>query len=651
VSPARPPGAGAHGDDPAALPRLAPTGAAPARRRIPASLRLDGVPELDPSVAERSAPYLAARSASFLGWDLATGGMLVATRLGDAAQVHRVETPGSRREQLTFQREPVTWAARDRADPAAGFYFKMDRGGGEQYQLHWQQHATGRARLLTDGVSRNDSPLPGRRGGGLAFTSTRRNSVDTDLWMLDGREASSARLMREMEGAWAVQDWAPDDGALLLRRHVSVTRSHVHHLDLASGRMTEIAPSHSDGVAFGDARFVNAHEVIYTSDEGSDFLRLRRRNLVTGEDRVLAGDLSWDVEDIALSRDGAKLAFVVNEGGRSTLHVASVGNEATARRIDLPTGVVAGVSFDPSGDRVGFTLSGPRSPGDAWSVDVATGEATRWTWSEVGGLDPASFVDPDFAEFPSFDGRLIPAWVYSPRQRASAPRPVLVVIHGGPEGQARPAFEPLRQFFVLELGLVLIEPNVRGSCGYGRACLRLDDGRLREDSVRDIGALLDYIGDRADLDASRVAVLGGSYGGYMALASLVHHGGRLRCGVDFVGISNFVTFLENTAAYRRDLRRVEYGDERDPDMRAFLESISPLRQADRIRVPLLVGQGANDPRVPRTEAEQIVRAVRAQGRAAWYVVADDEGHGFQKKPNRDAWHDIVTAFLEAHLLA
>jgi len=650
VNPPRPSAdGGAHGDDPAAAARLAPSGAAPTRRRIPASLRLDGVPELDPSLAERSAPYLAARSASFLGWDLATDGMLVSTRLGDAVQVHRVETPGSRREQLTFQREPVTWAARDRSDPAAGFHFKMDRGGGEQYQLHWQQAATGRARILTDGFSRNDSPVPSRSGGRLAFTSTRRNSIDTDLWLLEGRDPSHARMLREMEGAWAVHDWSPDDDALLLRRHVSVTRSHLHHLDLATGRMTEIAPSIPGDVAYGDARFASATEVVYMSDEGSDFLRLRRRNLLTGEDCVLVDGLSWDVEDLALSLDGTRMAYVVNEGGRSSLFVGDVA-AAHARRVDLPTGVVGGISFDPSGSRLGFTLSGPRCPGDAWSVDVATGQPTRWTWSEVGGLDPSSFVDPELVEFPSFDGRSIPAWVYSPPGDARGPKPVLVVIHGGPEGQARPMFEPLRQFFVLELGLVLVEPNVRGSCGYGRACLRLDDGYLREDSVRDIGALLDYIEGRDDLDASRVAVLGGSYGGYMALASLVHHGRRLRCGVDFVGISNFVTFLENTAAYRRDLRRVEYGDERDPAMRAFLESISPLGQADRINVPLLVGQGANDPRVPRSEAEQIVRAVRNQGRAAWYVVADDEGHGFQKKPNRDAWHDIVTAFLETHLL-
>ena len=193
-------------------------------------------------------------------------------------------------------------------------------------------------------------------------------------------------------------------------------------------------------------------------------------------------------------------------------------------------------------------------------------------------------------------------------------------------------------------------PNVRGSSGYGKAYLQLDNGYQREDSVKDIGALLDWVARQSELDAERVAVIGGSYGGYMVLASMTHYDDRLRAGIDIVGISNFVTFLENTQDYRRDLRRVEYGDERDPEMRAFLEKISPTTNAGKITKPLFVAQGLNDPRVPASESEQMVEVIRENGGVVWYLLARDEGHGFRKKANRDYYGRAVVLFLQEHLL-
>jgi dipeptidyl aminopeptidase/acylaminoacyl peptidase len=312
--------------------------------------------------------------------------------------------------------------------------------------------------------------------------------------------------------------------------------------------------------------------------------------------------------------------------------------------------------FDRSGRRLGMTLESAQQPRDAWTYDIERAQLVRWTRSETGPVDPARYVDSKLIRYPTWDRahdaadprarskpRAIPAWVYRPR--GPGPHPVIIDIHGGPESQARPGFDAFRQYLVNELGYAVIAPNVRGSAGYGKGWLQLDDGMLREDAVRDIGSLLVWIGAQRDLDAKRVVVMGGSYGGYMTLAALVQYGDRLRGGVDVVGISSFVSFLQNTSAYRRDQRRVEYGDERDPRMRAFLTRISPLTHAAMIRKPLLVIQGLNDPRVPASESAQLVARVRANRGEVWYVAAKDEGHGFRKQGNRDYARATTAAFL------
>jgi dipeptidyl aminopeptidase/acylaminoacyl peptidase len=311
--------------------------------------------------------------------------------------------------------------------------------------------------------------------------------------------------------------------------------------------------------------------------------------------------------------------------------------------------VISSLEFSPDGKTLGFSLSRPDAPPDAYAIHLETGEIARWTFSEVGGLNPESFVRPQRVAFKSFDGREIPAYVFKPRDAADNPAPVLIEIHGGPESQFRPVFNPLTQFYVNELGLAVIHPNVRGSAGYGKTYLTLDNHQKREDSVRDIGALLDWVEQQEDLDSSRVAVSGGSYGGYMVLASLSHYSERIRAGIDLVGIANFITFLERTAPYRQDLRRAEYGDERDPQMRAVFERINPAANAHRIRSALLVAHGVNDPRVPFYEAEQIAAKVREQGQPVWTVYADNEGHGFAKKPNSDYLRAAAVHFLQEQL--
>lgn len=614
------------------------------------NLVIEGIPEIPDRVAERIQQYENTRSASLAGWHPGGRGVLISTRFGETSQVHWVQEPGGARRQLTFFDEPVGGAE---PSPTLGaFLFNKDVGGSEQYQIYHFDLASGKYRMLTDGSSRNGGAEWSNDGKRYAYFTTRRNGRDWDIYVGDVTKPGSDRAVLEPEGTWGVADWSPDDAKLLVARYVSANESHPHVLDLATGELTAINPS-EEKIAYGAALFSHDGKgVYYTSDEGSEFHRLRYYDLASGESTVLSSDIPWDVGSVELSPDGKRIAFTVNEGGVARLHLRDTATMAELPLPELPVGQIFGLDFSPDGKQLGMTLISSHSPGDVYSIDLGSGALTQWTFSEAGGLDTSRFVTPEVVEFPTFDRvggepRMIPAFYYRPP--GDGPFPVAINIHGGPEGQARPFFNPITQYYVLEMGIAVLFPNVRGSSGYGKSYLLLDNADKREDSVRDIGALIDWIATRPELDSERIAVVGGSYGGYMVLASMVHFDDRLRAGIDLVGISNFVTFLENTSDYRRDLRRVEYGDERDPEMRAFLESISPTNHAAKISKPLFVVQGLNDPRVPASESEQMVDVIRDHGGTVWYLMAKDEGHGFDKKANRDYFTHASVLFLETYL--
>src|SRR5215210_901544 len=427
----------------------------------------------------------------------------------------------------------------------------------------------------------------------------------------------------------------------------------MHRITPRNARKDEPTVAYAGGVWSADGKSVYA-----STDRDSELLRVVRIDLDSGRSTVISGGIPWDVEELDLSSDGRLLAFLVNEDGVSKLHFLDVASGKALPSPELPAGEASHLTFRPGSHEVAFNLDWARSPQDVYSYDPDRKRLERWTASEVGGLDPEGFVLPELIHYPTFDTaspggarRMIPALVYRPAaDRFKGRRPVVLSIHGGPEGQSRPAFRGSNNYLLNDLGVAMILPNVRGSSGYGKTWLKLDNGRLREDSVKDIGALLDWIATQPDLDPARVMVTGGSYGGYMALAVMTFYSDRLCCGWDSVGISNFVTFLEHTQGYRRDLRRVEYGDESDPGMRSFLEGIAPANRASKITKPLLVTQGANDPRVPLAESNQIVAAVKSNGVPVWYVVAKDEGHGFAKKGNSDYQRAVVFEFVRRFLL-
>jgi dipeptidyl aminopeptidase/acylaminoacyl peptidase len=621
--------------------------AAPPVQRIErGALVMEDVPEIPADFAERIHQYQQTRSASLEGW-LADGSILIGTRFGETAQLHRVAAPGADRTQLTFFREPVAEA---RAAPRGeAIVFAKDQGGDEFYQLWRFDPASGAHRQLTEGRARHTDLLWSNAGDRIAYSSTRRNGRDTEIHVLDPASGAT-RALHEAAGTWRALDWSPDDRWVLAQKYVSIARSELWLLPTQGGAAKPFRAAATD-VAFTEARYArDGRGIYYLSDEDSDTRRLHYAALDGDGVRVLDGAPAWDAQHLALSRGGAYLAYTLNVDGFSELRVIDLRTQRRLALPALPRGVISDLEFDRSGRQLGFVFNGARSAGDVYSIRLgARSTLDRWTRSETGGLDATRFVEPELVRFASFDGRSIPAFYYPAPQ--PGPRPVLISIHGGPEAQALPLFSPITEFHLRELGIAVLVPNVRGSDGYGKAYLQLDNAEKREDSVRDIGALLDWIATRPELDATRVAVAGGSYGGYITLASLIHFGARLRCGIDTVGISNFVTFLENTQDYRRDLRRAEYGDERDPAMRALLERISPTTQAERIDKPLFVIHGANDPRVPASEAEQIVRDVRAKGHRVGYLLARDEGHGFRKKANRDVATGSSALFLRDCLAA
>jgi dipeptidyl aminopeptidase/acylaminoacyl peptidase len=623
-------------------------------------LILQGVPEIPAPLIDRLNQYQNVRSASFLDWTRDGKGMYVRTRFGDLSQIHRVHAAGGTRQQLTWFREPIgPVVRRERSHELA---ITLDEGGGEQDQVYLFDTRTAKKRLVSDGASRNRLVRWSRNGRAMAFQSTRRNGRSNDLWIMDPDKPGSEQILLEAEDGswWGPSDFSRDGRYLLVQQFMNVTDSRVYVLNLRDRSLHMLAgnteqPSANRAVAF-DRRTQGAY---YITNEHGKAAELAWKSLEPEAEPVyITSNIRWDVTEFALSDDGKRGAFVTNEEGISRLYLLNTKSNRFSLVRDIPLGIITGLNFNQDNRRIAMNLSTAQTPNDVYVMNLgrsakSSKSLVRWTYSEIGGLDTKTFVEPSLIHYPAFDmrgdqQRTIPAFIYRPGGKG--PHPVIIYVHGGPESQYRPAFSSTFQMWAAELGAAVIAPNIRGSSGYDNEYLALDNGRKREDAVRDIGALLDWIGTQPDLDQGRVAIYGASYGGYIVLASAVHYSERLRAGVDVVGISNFVTFLENTEDYRRELRRFEYGNEQDPEMRAFLEQISPLNNADRIDIPLLVVQGRNDPRVPASESEQIVQALRQRGQPVWYIEALNEGHGYNRKENRNVYEQAAILFLQQYLV-
>lgn len=597
--------------------------------------------------------YTNVRSASFVDWHPQRREMLISTRFGNTSQLHEVRMPMGSRRQITFFDEPVGGATYQPVD-GRYFIFSRDAGGNEFAQLYRYDVSDGAVTLLTDGGrSQNGGMEWNERGDKILYASTRRNGSDRDIWMMDPMSPSEQRMVLELKGGgWGVSDWSDDEKRFILGESVSVNESRLWMVDLQSGQRSRLSPEVDAQVVFGSARFSkDGKSVFLTTDLNHGFRYLAQLNLSTGEIKPLTKSIPWDISGYDVSPDGAQVVFTTNEAGISKVYLLSVSTGIFKPISGIPEGLVGGVQWHKNGKEFSLGWSDARMSSDVYTYTLSSGKLERWTESELGGLVSTQLSPASLIKWKSFDGTEISGFYYKPASKFSGKRPVIISIHGGPEGQSFPGFQGRNNYFLNELGVAIIYPNVRGSTGYGKEFVKLDNGMLRENSVKDIGALLDWISQQPELDAGRVMTMGGSYGGYMALACAVYYSDRLRCSNDIVGISNFNTFLKNTESYRRDLRRVEYGNEQDSAMYAFLERISPLNNVDKIRIPMFIVQGGNDPRVPRSEAVQMADALRKNKVPVWYLEAKDEGHGFKKKTNTDFQFYSTILFVKKYLLA
>ena len=632
----------------AAVPTAAQDAAAPAAPAvpIPAAMTAEDMPPIPLALAERARPYLEARGAGFAGWDPNARAVLISTRFANVSQLHRVEMPLGARTQISFEAEPVNGGYA----PGKGdiILVTKDRGGDEYFQLHTLKD--GRLTLLTDGRSRNGLNAWSKDGELIGYSSTARNGVDADLYVMNPRDPASARMVHQSQGGgWAIVAFAADKQTAIVIDYNSVQDLDPYLLDLTSGAMVPIGNPGLE-IAYGGLEIAPDGTLWVTSDQGSDFQRLGRLDPLSGAFAHVSRE-TWDIDSFDISDDGKTIAYVVNEAGSDRLRLMDVASGTVTKVDALPAGQIGGLEFAPWGE-IGFSFSSAKSAADVWSLNPKTMALTRWTQSETGGLDAGVNVEPRIVTTQSFDGLEVSGLLYLPDPvKFPGKRPLIVSVHGGPEAQSTAGFMGRNNYYLNELGIGIFYPNVRGSTGYGKTFVSLDNGPFkREDSVRDMEALIDAVRKDAAVDAARVGLSGGSYGGYMCYAAAVQMKDKLTATQCTVAISNFVSFLENTNPYRQDLRRVEYGDERDPVQRAKLIEISPLTRVNAIEKPMFVITGANDPRVPKSEADQMVAAIRANGGEAWHLVAADEGHGFRKKANSDYAFLAQLAFWEKHLL-
>ncbi len=633
-----------------ALALPAQQAAAPSNFAPNENLVLDNIPPVPMAIVEKARRYREFRSASLQSWHPVKREMLISTRFGSVNQIHHVAMPMGARTQMTFLADRTTGAS---FQPKQGKYFVFghDVGGGEWFQLSRYDLATGDITLLTDGKSRNGGANWTRDGSWIAYTSTRRTRKDTDLYIMDPADPKTDKLLIQVEGGgWGASDWSWDNKSILLGEYISANESYLWLVDVAAGTKKLLTPKTGEKIQYSGAKFAKGDKGIYvTTDKDSEFQRLAYLDVATMKPEYLTTAIKWDADDFELSQDGRWIAFLTNEAGISKLYLLDTTTKKY-KPLTVPVGVIGGLEWHPNGRDLGFNLSSAKSPQDIYSIDVTTAKLTRWTQSETGGINTASFADPELIKWKSFDGKEITGFLYKPPAKFTGKRPVILNIHGGPEGQSFPTFIGANNYYLNELGVAMILPNIRGSSGYGKSFLMADNGMKREDSYKDIDALLDWIKANPNLDGDRIMITGGSYGGHMTLAIATYYNDKIRASKAVVAMSNLVTFLENTEAYRRDLRRVEYGDERKPEMREYLTRIAPMTMIKNLKKPMYIVQGKNDPRVPYTEAEQIVKTLKENGAPAWYLLGKNEGHGFGKKENQDFDFYTTIMFIQKYLL-
>jgi len=626
---------------------------------VPATVKVEGMPPIPASIAEDLARYGAYRDAQIVAWHPTKRQLLVNTVFGQFPQIHLVDGPGRARTQLTFLSPgvprasaavPVSPASFDPADANTIVLRRDATGGTEGYSLYRYDMASGAIVPLNEAKSQSGVPVWSRQGKWIAYRSSERNGKDRDIFVMQPADPSTARRVGDTAGNWDVEDWSPDGSSLLALEYFSNIDTNVWTIDVSSGAKKALTERGSEPVNWTNPRFAADGKSVYALSDKGGRSRIWRASLArsTWTPVTAEGDA---VTSFELSPDGLMIAMIVDRGDHTDLQVVDAGTLKPRTLPAIGPGVMSQIMWRPGSREVGFTLASIKSPGDVYSVDTSLGTLTRWTFSEVS-FNPEVLPAPQLIQWKSEDGLTISGILYRPSTKFTGPRPVMISLHGGPEQRDRVRFQGRSNYFLNELGIAIIYPNVRGSTGFGRSFVDADNGKARAGAIKDVGALLDWIAAEPTLDKNRVLVQGPSYGGYLALESAIVYGDRIRCVMAGAGMTNLVTFLEQTSPDRQANRRVEYGDERDPDMRAFLLSISPITRAADLKRPTMIIHPGNDTRVPVAQAQELVKALKANNVPVWYLEFTGVGH--DNFPGTAANNDLMlaawTSFMKTYLL-
>jgi dipeptidyl aminopeptidase/acylaminoacyl peptidase len=571
------------------------------------------------------------------------------------AQLWTVPVEGGWPTQLTFTSESVRGA--HYSPRRHELIFSMDVGGDERTQLlHLHGVGGDTDHGIGDGWTTDEltkQPKAVHTFGGwshdgewFVFSANREDASRFDIYVQKRGEPEAKLVLKGPGGYYTPVGWSPDDSTLLIHQNDSNTEHELHLCDVKAGKGRVLS---AGKVQYHSACWsADGKSVFCASNHDSDLLELIELGVEKKQIRSHreAEKSKQEVEHVSASPKGKWLAWCLNADGKSILRLRDLKAEEAKFLNGLPLGVITHLEFSPDDSQLAVVLDGPRNNPDVWICDLATEKFRQVTRAGRAGVAFSRFVEPELIQYTTFDKKKIPAWFYKAEGKGDRLPPAIVYPHGGPESQTRPNFNALFQYFV-QRGYAVLAPNVRGSSGLGQVYMSLDDTTKRMDSVKDLAHAAFWLRDEKKADATRLAVYGGSYGGFMVLAQVTNYPELWAAGIDVVGICNFVTFLEKTSGYRRSHREKEYGNLRDH--REFLEKISPINHVDKIKCPMMVIHGKNDPRVPIEEAEQIVAALKKREIPVEYLRYEDEGHGLTKLKNRlDAYPKMV-AFLDKYL--
>jgi dipeptidyl aminopeptidase/acylaminoacyl peptidase len=608
-----------------------------------------GVPPIPTSLAREIAPYANIYGLPLAGWDPLKREIWL-KGLSSVTWVSRVRSPGTAAEPTSIH--ILANGVYDIYVQPQGKYlaYTRDASGNESFQLYLYEIGGGKSTLLSDGKSRNTEPVWSNAGDKIVYSSSPAGTSGVSLRLLDPFDPKTDHLLAQSSGSYfKAYDWSPDDKQVVFCDFTSNTVSTLWLVDGTGNKML-LSPKSDEAELYDYPQFSKDGKGLYVvTDHDSDARRLAYIDLASRKFSYIKSNPKWDVDEFQLAPDGKRVAFLSNEDGISQLHIVDL---ATAKEITAPPftpSIISDLKWNKTSTDVAFNFKSPQTPNDVYSVNIETGKAELWGKSKKNGVDTEKFSTPELIHWTTFDKRTISGFLYRPPAKFKGKHPVIIDIHGGPEEQYRPAFGYEHNYFLNELGVAKIYPNVRGSTGFGKTFTHLDDGLRREDAVKDIGALLDWIKTQPDLDPDRVAVQGSSYGGYLALSVATNYSDRIRGVIAESGISNLASFVEHTEGWRRGLQRAEFGDERDPKAKEFLERVAPLNNAQKIKKPLLIIHGQNDPRVPVAEAARLVAATRERI-PVWYILAKDEGHGFVQNSNRNYRTYATILFVKEFLL-